>query len=101
MKKLLLVLHLLLSHLCAEVINEYPSQKLIDSGITVIDIRTLGEWEEDGIIEGAIPITFWYADGSYNIPLFMRELKKHIKDGEKFALVCHVHLRDVSFVMYV
>ena len=96
MKKLLLILLLLLNHLFAEVINEYPSQKLIDTGITIIDIRTPQEWKEDGLIRGAIPITFWYADGSYNLPLFLRQLKEKVKDGERFALICHVGSRTAE-----
>lgn len=101
MKKLLLVLFLLLTDLSAEVINTYPSQKLIDSGITIIDIRTLVEWQEGGLIKGAIPITFWYADGSYNIPQFMKELKKHTREGEKFALVCHVGSRTAEVAAFL
>ncbi len=96
MQKILLILLVFCAYVTAEVINEYPDQKLLDSGITVIDIRTQGEWQESGIIKGAIPITFWYADGSYNLPLFMKTLQEHIKDGEKFALICHVGSRTAE-----
>ncbi len=93
MKKLFCLLCIFLLQLNAEVINKYPTQELIDSGITIIDIRTEGEWKETGLIKGAVPITFWYSDGSYNIPLFMQELQKHVKKDETFALICHVGTR--------
>jgi rhodanese-related sulfurtransferase len=96
MKKILLVLLLLCTYISAEVINAYPDQKLFDSGITIIDIRTEGEWKETGLIKDAVPITFWYADGSYNIRTFMQKLQKHVKKGEKFALVCHVGNRTAE-----
>lgn len=98
MKKLYFLFLLLLTPLYAEVINKYPTQELIDSGITIIDIRTEQEWKETGLIKGAVPITFWYSDGSYNIPLFMNELQKHISPNKPFALVCHVgnRTREVS-----
>lgn len=96
MKKILLALLLLCTYVSAEVINAYPEQKLLDSGITIIDIRTEGEWKEGGLIKGAIPITFWYEDGSYDISLFMKKLHEHVKEGEKFALICHVGSRTAE-----
>ena len=96
MQKILIILSLFISTVFAEVINEYPTQELLNSGIKVIDIRTPEEWKETGLIKGAIPITFWYADGSYNLSLFMSTLQKHIKQGEKFALICHVGSRTTE-----
>lgn len=96
MKKILIILSLFISSVFAEVIHEYPTQELLNSGIKVIDIRTPQEWEETGLIKGAIPITFWYADGSYNLALFMSTLQKHVKKGEKFALICHVGSRTTE-----
>jgi len=77
----------------AEVVNQYTSQALIDSGIKIIDIRTVGEWKEDGLIENSIPIEFFNEKGEYNVPLFMETLGKNVKQGEKFALICHTGSR--------
>ncbi len=93
MHKILLFLHLFLVCVFAEVFNEYPSQHHIDSKIKIIDIRTKQEWQETGLIEGAIPITFFDDRGKYNIPVFMEELQKHVKPGEKFAIICHTGSR--------
>ena len=93
MKKLLIIILLFITTAYAEVINEYPSQALIDSGIKIIDIRTVGEWKEDGLVKGAIPIEFFNEKGEYNVPLFMETLAQHVKQGEKFALICHTGSR--------
>lgn len=93
MKKILSILLLLLSSSFAEVINQYPSQELIDSGITIIDIRTPAEWKDTGLIKGAVPITFFDERGNYDVYVFMKELNTHVKEGEKFALICHVGSR--------
>ncbi len=85
----------------AEVINQYPSQELVDSDIKIIDIRTLGEWRETGLLKGAIPLTFFDVFGNYNIPVFMRKLRSHVKEGEKFAIICHVGNRTAMLADYL
>lgn len=87
--------------LFGEVINQYPSQALIDSKIKIIDIRTFQEWKETGLLEGAIPLTFFDINGKYNIPLFMRTLHTYVKEGEKFALICHVGSRTAMLAEFL
>lgn len=84
---------LLISSAFAELVQQYTTQAIVDSGIKIIDIRTAQEWKEDGLLKGAIPITFFNDKGEYNVPLFLEELKKHVKDGEQFALICHTGSR--------
>ena len=93
MKKLFLIILLFLSSAYAEVINQYTNQALIDSGIKIIDIRTVGEWKEDGLVKNSIPIEFFNEKGEYNVPLFMKKLEETVKPGEKFALICHTGSR--------
>ena len=93
MLKTLTVLALMISSILAEVINEFPSQSLLNSKIKIIDIRTQGEWIETGLLKGAVPITFFDERGNYNIPVFMQKLQAEIKPGEKFAIICHVGSR--------
>jgi len=93
LKKIFSILLLLISASFAQVINEYPSQELINSGIKIIDIRTKSEWKETGIIKGAIPITFFDERGNYDVYVFMKALNATVKEGEKFAIICHVGSR--------
>ncbi len=101
MNKIIVSLLFFITTAFAEVINQYPSQELVDSGIKIIDIRTLGEWRETGLIQGAIPLTFFDIFGNYNIPVFMNKLRSHVKEGEKFAIICHVGNRTAMLADYL
>jgi len=93
MKHFLLFIFIFVNTIFAQVINEFPSQKLLDSKIKIIDIRTAGEWKELGLLKGSIPITFFDERANFDVAVFMMELKKHVKEGETFALICHVGSR--------
>ncbi len=89
MKKIFLSLLILASSLLATVINEYPSEKLLNSKVPVVDIRTPGEWSSTGLLKGAIPITFFDEKGNYNLNSFLSKLKSKVDTSKPFALICH------------
>jgi rhodanese-related sulfurtransferase len=84
---------LLVTSLSASVSDEYPSQKILDSKIPVVDIRTPAEWKESGLLKGAIPIMFFDERGTYNVDAFIAELKKKVDTKKPFALICHTGSR--------
>jgi rhodanese-related sulfurtransferase len=92
MKRSIVLLALLPLLLFAEVrdLNIAGFEKLKSHGIPVIDIRTPQEWKETGVIEGSHPITFFRADGSYDLRDFLHRLKKLGIDrkDKPFILVC-------------
>lgn len=75
--------------LTADYIQQPIDQKLIDSKIKIIDIRTPSEWKTTGLIKGAYPIMFFDEKGNYNTEIFLGALNKVVKKGEKFALICN------------
>jgi len=89
MKKIILSLMLLTMSLFAELTNQNISQKLIDSKIPIVDIRTPGEWRDTGILPTAIPITFFDEKGNYNVNAFLKELNEKVDTTKKFAIICH------------
>lgn len=89
MRITLLALLLFTSTLMADYIRQPVDQKLIDSKIKIIDIRTPGEWQTTGIIKGSIPIMFFDEQGNYNTEAFLGELNKIVKKNEKFAIICN------------
>lgn len=89
MKKLLLLIMLLISSLSAEVEHLYMSQKIIDSKMKIIDIRTPGEWKDTGLVKGSIPIMFFNEKGGYDIQSFLKELNSKIDTKKKFAIICN------------
>ena len=93
MKKIFLTLLLLTLSLFAELKNEYASQKLLDSKIPIVDIRTPGEWKETGLIQGAIPIEFFTEEGTYDVPKFLKELNDKVDTKKPFALICRTGSR--------
>lgn len=86
--KWVLSLLFLVSALMADYTAQPIDQKLLDSKIKIIDIRTPGEWVHTGIVKGSIPIMFFDERGNYNLDVFLDELHKNIKPGERFALIC-------------
>lgn len=86
--KWILSLFLLTKLLTADYTAQPIDQKLLDSKIKIIDIRTPGEWKHTGIVKGSIPIMFFDERGNYDLEAFLAELNKNIQPGERFALIC-------------
>ncbi len=93
LKNIFIALILLLSSLHAAVSAEYSSQKVLDSKIPIVDIRTKGEWVETGLAQGAIPIMFFNEQGGYNIEAFIKELNAKVDTKKPFALICRTGSR--------
>jgi rhodanese-related sulfurtransferase len=93
LKKTIFILLLLISSLYAELKNESLSQKLLDSKIPIVDIRTPSEWLQTGIIKGSIPIMFFNEKGSYNINEFLTKLNAKVDTTKPFALICRTGSR--------
>lgn len=62
-------------------------QTLLDQGSLLIDIRREDEWRATGLIEKAVPLTFFLRDGQLN-PQFAPELLKLAPIDKPLALVC-------------
>lgn len=69
---------------------------IVESPITIIDIRTESEWVQTGIVKGAVPITFFDARGGYDVNAFMGELTKHVSKDKEFALICRTGNRTTA-----
>ena len=93
MKKLLLGLLFFAASLYAEVQHIAATPEFFTKGITVIDIRTPGEWRQTGIVKGAKTIMFFDDRGGYNVDKFLVELNKVVKKDEPFALICRTGSR--------
>jgi len=93
LKKIIFALFLLVLTLNATVTNKYPSKEFLKSHIPIVDIRTQGEWRETGILRGAIPITFFKIDGSFNVKDFLSKLNKKVDTTKPFALICRTASR--------
>jgi len=93
LKKIFLTLLILATSLMAELKHEYLSQKLVDSKIPIVDIRTPGEWKETGIVKNSIPIMFFNEQGGYDVNAFLTELNAKVDTTKQFALICRTGSR--------
>jgi rhodanese-related sulfurtransferase len=85
--RVLFFLLLSLTSLSAQVDRQPISLEMINSKIKIIDIRTPDEWEETGIVKGAIPIMFFDKKRNYNLDEFLKKLDKIVKKDEHFAII--------------
>ena len=99
--KWILSLLLLANALIADYTAQPIDQKLLDSKIRIIDIRTPGEWIHTGLLKGSIPIMFFDERGNYNLDAFLDELNKNVKKGERFALICDTGSRTKVLGMHL
>lgn len=88
MKKILLIFLALFTFSFAEVKNILANKEIVNSGITIIDIRTKPEWKETGIIKDSIPLTFFDEKGRYDAQHFLDMLSGYVKKNQEFAIIC-------------
>ena len=62
-------------------------QGLLNKGVTLVDIRTPGEWQETGIIAGSKPITLFTENGGI-APDFVSKLQQAVSTDKPVALIC-------------
>jgi rhodanese-related sulfurtransferase len=94
MKKTIFGMLLFGSTLFAEVTNiEATPQFIQNTKLKIIDIRTLGEWKETGIVKDSYTITFFDERGNYDTEGFLKALNSIVNQGEKFALICRTGSR--------
>lgn len=101
MNKWLLTLLLATTALMADYTAQPIDQKLLDSKIKIIDIRTPSEWKTTGLVKGSIPIMFFDEQGNYNMNTFLDELNQKIKKEEPFALICNSGNRSKTLGTYL
>ena len=96
MSKLMLGLFMISTFMLAGVKTVNVTPEIVQSGIKIIDIRTGPEWEQTGIVEDSIPITFFDARGNYDAQKFLDTLSGYVKKGEEFALICRTGNRTTA-----
>lgn len=101
MKKIFLSLILLSISLYAQLTNQPASQKLLDSGTPIVDIRTPAEWRETGVLKNAVTIMFFDEQGKYDVNSFLTELNQKVDTTKPFALICHTGSRTAMVSQFL
>ena len=74
----------------AKVINVDNTQlkKLLKKNISIIDIRTINEWNETGVIPNSLLITFFDKRGNYNLKQWHEKLLGNSSYKKDIILIC-------------
>jgi len=100
-KKIVFGLLLLATSLFADLKNVLVTPEFLNKDIKIIDIRTVPEWRETGIVKGAYTIMFFDEKGNYDVEKFLRELNKVVKKDEQFALICRTGSRTAEISKFL
>ena len=63
-------------------------ERLRAEGVPVIDVRRADEWRETGVIEGSHLLTFYDADGRYDLERWLPALGRIAEAGQPVAFIC-------------
>ena len=63
--------------------------ELLAAGVPVVDVRTPAEWDETGVIEGSRLLTFFDAEGRYDVRAWMAKFAAIAAPDRPVALICH------------
>jgi rhodanese-related sulfurtransferase len=69
--------------------NNEQLGRLIEGGVTIIDVRRADEWAETGVIEGSHPATFFDRMGRYDAPKWLHQLALVADRKSPVILICH------------
>jgi rhodanese-related sulfurtransferase len=69
-------------------------EQLMASGVTVIDIRTPGEWKQTGIVEGSIPIMFFDEKRKAHPQEWLQQASEYISPERPVAIICRTGSRS-------
>jgi rhodanese-related sulfurtransferase len=105
MRHLLLACCLALVSLLAQAeiidIDNAEFERLMKSGVPVIDIRTQPEWLETGIIGGSRLLTFFDEQGHSDAGAWLEKLKPVAKPSQPVIIICRSGNRSKTVGRYL
>ena len=74
----------------ADVVDVNNEQILELSKINtpIVDVRSISEWEQTGVIPDIILLTFFDKEGNYNLDKWYENLLLEVGEGEPLILIC-------------
>ena len=68
--------------------NNKQLDRLLEDGVTIIDVRRADEWAETGVIEGSHPVTFFDRTGRYDARKWLHQLALLSDRNAPVILIC-------------
>ena len=101
MKYLITLMLVLAPFLHAEYTLKPYSKELLVNKVPMVDIRTVEEWKETGLVKGSIPIQFFDERGEYDIRAFLEALNAKVDTTKEFALICRTGSRTMMVAQFL
>ena len=89
--KIIIILSFLIckfSYADVVAVDNLQVQKLSKSGVSIVDIRTKGEWDKTGVIPQSILLTFFDSSGNYDFNKWYADLKKITPNYKSIIIIC-------------
>lgn len=64
------------------------------AGELIIDIRTMPEWRQTGVVEGAVPLEFFDSQGQYDAQAFIESVEAMAPKGTRIGIICRTASRS-------
>ncbi len=74
-------------------VNNQQIKELSKINIPIVDIRRSSEWDQTGVIQKSILLTFFDKEGNYNFDEWYEKLRLEIDKGKPIILICRTGRR--------
>ena len=74
-------------------INNEQIIELSKTNIPIVDVRRSSEWDQTGVVQESILLTFFDKKGNYNFDKWYEELRLQIDEGKPIILICRTGRR--------
>ena len=100
---LLYIILLMPLSLLADVIDIDANQlnEMLEQDVVIIDVRTPGEWQQTGIVEGSIPIMFFNEKNQPLTDEWLAQAAAHVSEDKKLILICRTGNRSGVIANYL
>ena len=69
-------------------VNNKQILELSNTNIPIVDVRSISEWKQTGVIPDSILLTFFDKEGNYDLDEWYKKLLLEVAEGEPLILIC-------------
>tara|TARA_Y100000385_G_scaffold258566_1_gene286671 strand:+ start:662 stop:1078 length:417 start_codon:yes stop_codon:yes gene_type:complete len=69
-------------------VNNKQILELSNTNIPIVDVRSISEWKQTGVIPDSILLTFFDKEGNYDLDKWYEKLLLEVEEGEPLILIC-------------
>ena len=76
-------------------------KQLMQSGVTIIDVRTPAEWKQTGLLEGSVPIMFFNEKRQPLTEQWIQQAAEIVSPQDELVLICRSGNRSNMIAHYL